>query len=102
MVAAHNAFRSGRVLAPENDDDRFVVDFVHTVTVGHTLCGDLNGYVEYAGFANLSHDEEYRGYFDAGLTYGLTADTQLDAGVRVGLTSAADDLGLFAGISLRF
>lgn len=27
MVAAHNAFRSGRVLAPENDDDRFVVDF---------------------------------------------------------------------------
>ncbi len=27
MVAAHNAFRSGRVLAPENDDDRFVADF---------------------------------------------------------------------------
>jgi caffeoyl-CoA O-methyltransferase len=27
MVAAHNAFRSGRVLAPENDDDRFVQDF---------------------------------------------------------------------------
>jgi caffeoyl-CoA O-methyltransferase len=27
LVAAHNAFRSGRVLAPENDDDRFVQDF---------------------------------------------------------------------------
>jgi len=27
IVAAHNAFRSGRVLAPENDDDRFVQTF---------------------------------------------------------------------------
>lgn len=27
VVAAHNAFRSGRVLAPENDDDRFVREF---------------------------------------------------------------------------
>ncbi len=27
LVAAHNAFRSGRVLSPENDDDRFVQDF---------------------------------------------------------------------------
>jgi caffeoyl-CoA O-methyltransferase len=27
LVAAHNAFRSGRVLAPENEDDRFVQDF---------------------------------------------------------------------------
>lgn len=27
LVAAHNAFRSGRVLSPENDDDRFVQAF---------------------------------------------------------------------------
>ncbi len=27
IVAAHNAFRSGRVLAPENEDDQFVQDF---------------------------------------------------------------------------
>ncbi|MCA0457628.1 MAG: O-methyltransferase [Chloroflexi bacterium] len=27
LVAAHNAFRSGRVLAPENEDDRFVAAF---------------------------------------------------------------------------
>ena len=27
LVAAHNAFRSGRVIAPENEDDRFVQDF---------------------------------------------------------------------------
>ncbi|MBI1281475.1 MAG: methyltransferase domain-containing protein [Anaerolineaceae bacterium] len=27
LVAAHNAFRSGRVLTPENEDDRFVQEF---------------------------------------------------------------------------
>ncbi len=84
------------------DNVRYVVDFVHTVTLSHDLAGDLGGYIEYAGFANLNHDEDYRVYFDAGLTYGLTRDIQLDAGLRVGLTRAADDLGLFAGISLRF
>jgi hypothetical protein len=83
-------------------DDRSVVDFVHTITIGHALAGDLSGYVEYAGFANLNHDEHYRGYLDVGLTYALTRDVQLDAGARFGLTEASDDIGLFVGMSLRF
>lgn len=82
-------------------DDRYVVDFVHTATVGHEIVGDLGGYIEYAGFLNLNGDEDYRGFFNAGLTYGLTPDVQLDAGIRVGLTQAADDFGLFVGISVR-
>jgi hypothetical protein len=85
-----------------SSDDRYVVDFVHTVTIGRPLVGNLSGYVEYAGFANFNHDEEYRGYFDAGVTYGLTRDIQLDAGLRVGLTRTAEDIGMFCGISLRF
>lgn len=85
-----------------SDGEGMVVDFVHTVTLGHDLVGDLAGYVEYAGFANLNRDEDYRGYFDAGMTYALTSDIQLDAGVRVGLTRAAEDVGVFMGVSLRF
>ncbi|MFN0133260.1 MAG: transporter [Phycisphaerales bacterium] len=83
-------------------DDRYVVDLVHTATVGRNLLGKLGGYLEYAGFCNLNRDEDYRGYFDAGLTYGLTPDVQLDCGCRVGLTKAAEDFGVFAGISMRF
>ncbi len=83
-------------------DDRYVVDFVHTATVGHEIVGDLGGYIEYAGFLNLNGDEDYRGYFDVGLTYGLTADVQFDAGVRIGLTKAADDFAVFAGVSVRY
>jgi len=84
------------------DDKRYVLDFVHTATIAHELIGDLSGYLEYAGFANLNGDEDYRGYFDAGLTLAVTEDLQLDAGVRMGLTEAAEDLGVFAGISRRF
>ena len=83
-------------------DDRTVVDLVHTLTLGHTLIGDLSGYIEYAGFANLNHDQRYRAYFDAGLTYALTPDLQLDTGLRIGLTQASDDIGLFVGMSYRF
>jgi hypothetical protein len=83
-------------------DEEYIVDLVHTATVGRGLFGDVGGYLEYAGFADLSGEQDYRGYFDAGLTYGLTPDIQLDGGIRVGLTEAADDFGVFSGISLRF
>lgn len=83
-------------------DDRHVVDFVHTATVGRALIGNLGGYAECAGFANLSGDEDYIAHFSTGLTYGLTPDILLDAGIRAGLTEAAEDFGLFAGASWRF
>ncbi len=83
-------------------DDRYVVDFVHTATVSRALVGDLAGYLEYAGFVNLNGDDDYRAFANAGLTYALSADAQLDAGIRLGLTRAAEDLGLFAGLSFRF
>lgn len=88
--------------AKSADDRRYTADLVHTITLGHDLVGDLAGYVEYAGLANLSHDERYRAYFDTGLTYAITRDIQIDAGVRFGMISASDDLGLFVGMSWRF
>jgi len=86
----------------DTDDDRYVYDFVHSVTVSRGITGDLAGYLEYAGFVNLNSDEDYRGYFDTGLTLGVSKDVQWDAGIRVGLTEAADDFGVFFGVSVRF
>lgn len=84
------------------NEDRHVIEFVHTITLGHPLMGELSGYIEYAGFASLSGEDDYRGYLDTGLTYALSPDMVLDAGVRIGLTQAADDAGIFAGMSFRF
>lgn len=83
-------------------DHRPAVDFVHTLTIGHDLTEEIGAYIEYAGFTSLTQDEPYRAYFDAGLTFGLTPDLQVDLGVRAGLTEASEDLGLFVGISLRY
>ncbi|MCC6322936.1 MAG: transporter [Phycisphaerales bacterium] len=83
-------------------NDRDVVDIVHTATVSRSLYEELGGFVEYAGFAGIDNDDVYRGCFNTGLTYGVTSDVQLDGGIRVGVTDAAEDFGLFAGLSVRF
>lgn len=75
--------------------------FISTATVGHQVVGDLNGYVELYSEANPA-DTGWVATFDAGLTYGIGNDWQLDAGVNVGLTDSADDLNPFFGVSARF
>lgn len=78
------------------------VECVHTATIGHQIVGNLDGFIEYAGFAALTGGQDYRASFDAGLTYALTPDIQLDGGIRIGLTQATEDVGVFAGISMRY
>jgi hypothetical protein len=81
---------------------RTVLDFGHTASLSRTIFGDLSGFLEYAGFSSLNRDHRYQGYVDFGLMYRIGKDIQLDGGMRVGVTQAADDVGFFSGISLRF
>jgi len=71
-----------------------------SATVNHVLVGNLSGFVEIAAAGPA--DGEWEVTFDAGLTYGIGEDVQLDVGAFVGLNRAASDLVLFAGISWRF
>jgi hypothetical protein len=84
-----------------HDGEDYTTDFVHTATIARTLIGDLGAFVEYAGTLNLNGAADYRATFNTGATYGLTPNLQLDAGVRIGLTDAAEDVGFFAGFSWR-
>lgn len=74
---------------------------VHTASLGHDLTDKLGAYVEYAGVAAVDGGHDYEAYADFGLTYGLTDDVQLDAGVNVGLNGPAEDLRVFAGMTVR-
>lgn len=88
---------------PRNQaNDGYAPDIVHSASYSHDLPGACNGYVEVAGFWSPSHDQDYRGYFDAGVTRGLGANAQIDAGVRVGMTRAADDFAAFVGLAWRY
>jgi hypothetical protein len=77
-------------------------EFINSITVGHNIVGDLDGYVEFFSAVSTEEDSEWVGTFDMGLTYGLTEDIQLDAGINIGVTRSADDWNPFLGLSWRF
>ncbi|HKP02438.1 MAG TPA: transporter [Chthoniobacterales bacterium] len=77
-------------------------EIVNAVTFSHDFTKRLAAYVEL--FSNVSN-ERHAGWiatFDCGLTYRLSPNVQLDTGVNVGLTDAADDLNPFVGLSVRY
>ncbi len=83
-------------------DDGYSTDFVNTVTFSHDIVGNLGGYVELFTLISSESNTDWIGTFDMGLTYGLTDDIQLDAGINIGITESAEDYNPFLGLSWRF
>lgn len=77
-------------------------EFVNTITVSREIIGPLGGYVEFFSMVSTESGAPWVGTVDLGLTYALTDDIQLDAGVNIGVTRSADDVNPFLGISWRF
>ena len=79
-------------------------EFVNSITFGHDLLvvRDLGGYVEFFSLVSAERGSRWIGTVDLGLTYGLSENVRLDAGVNIGVTKAADDLNPFVGLSWRF
>ena len=65
------------------------------------MTGPLGAYVEFASGLRPKREGDWVGTFDAGLTYGPTANLQLDAGVLLGISEEADGATFFTGLSLR-
>jgi Putative MetA-pathway of phenol degradation len=76
--------------------------FINSATLGHDLFGDLGGYVEFFSEVNTGQASRWVGTVDFGLTYEVTANLRLDAGVNVGITESADDVNPFVGMSWRY
>ncbi len=84
------------------DGSGYHPEFVNSITFSHDIVGDLAGYVEFFSVVSTDDDAKWIGTLDLGLTYGLTEDIQLDAGINIGVTRSADDFNPFVGISWRF
>lgn len=78
------------------------LDVIQTITFGHGIVGDLAGYVEFFSASSTESPTPWMATLNGGLTYGLTQDIQLDAGVNFGLTRSAPDVYPFMGITWRF
>lgn len=77
-------------------------EWVNTITFAHDLTTRLGGYVEFVAVTGSTQGFKWQGQFDAGLTYALSADTQLDLGCNFGVTKSAPDYQPFIGLSRRF
>lgn len=77
-------------------------EFVNSITFSHDITRRLGGYLEWFSAVSTERNSGWVGTVDFGFTYSLTRDLQLDAGMSVGVTRAAEDLNPFAGISWRF
>jgi len=88
--------------AQDSESSDYHEEVIKSVTISHDIVGGLAGYLEL--FSNLSteRDADWIATLDFGLTYGLRRNVQLDAGMNVGLTEAADDLNPFVGLSVRY
>ncbi len=86
----------------DTDDGEYDTEFVHTAVLGHEIMGPLGGYVEYIGIISGDGDSDYQSLIGTGLTYALSDDLVLDVGANFGLTKAAEDVNVFAGVTVRF
>jgi hypothetical protein len=77
-------------------------EYVHSLSIGHKIAGDLAGYVEYVGISPSRTGHVYRAYFSTGLSYLVGKNLQFDAGTLVGLNGRADAINVFSGVSVRF
>jgi hypothetical protein len=78
------------------------VEFVNTATIGRGVWGPLGAYAEFFSAVSTDDDAPWVGTVDLGLTYDLSADVRIDAGVNIGVTDSADDVNVFLGFSFRY
>lgn len=83
-------------------DNRYDAEFIHTAALGRDILEGVGVFVEYAAAQPFTSANGYRASLNTGLTFDLSAGLRLDVGVNFGLTPAADDLVLFAGMTLRY
>ena len=76
--------------------------FIHSITFEHRLYGKLEGYAEFYSEVSAEREARWIGTADFGMTYKVTDNLQLDAGINIGVTESADDLNPFVGVSWRF
>ncbi len=82
--------------------DGYHAEYVNSITVAHEITDALGAYLEFFTVAGQEAGGAWEGQVDLGVTYGLTADIQLDAGVNLGVTESAPDVQPFVGVTVRY
>jgi hypothetical protein len=85
---------------PEVPGGRQRFSFLNSITCGVAWTEKLGSFIEFVAVA--APKNPFEASFNSGVTYAVTPDMVFDAGVRIGLSRAAQDLGIFTGVSFRY
>jgi len=92
-----------RFEAARGQDQRgYHPEFINSIAVEHELIENLAGYVEFFSAVTTEAHSDWVGTFDTGLTYRVTRNLQLNAGVNIGVTRPAEDWNPFFSLAVRF
>jgi len=86
----------------DETDDGYDTEFILTAVVGFDLTDDLGFYIEGIGIESTDSGSDSRAILGLGFTHALSTNTVIDVGVNFGLAGDADDVNIFAGLTLRF
>lgn len=86
----------------ESDGSGYAPSFINTATIAFDLTDRLGLYTELFTERSTERGARWAVTGDTGLTYAISENIQLDGGINIGLTDAADDLNIFIGLSRRF
>ena len=95
------AINSGVEIAANDDGSSHHTEIVDSISVSRHLFGPVTGYLEFYSSVPTSHSGDWVGTVDPGLLWLVTKNFQIDTGINIGVTHAADDLQVFLGFSWR-
>lgn len=77
-------------------------EFGNSIALGHDLVGKLGFGIEFFSSVSTESNIGWSGTIDTWLTYAISEDVQLDAGVYIGVTRPAEDWHPFVGMTWRY
>ncbi len=77
-------------------------DYLNSVSLAHAITKKLSTYVEFATEISTAAHSSWIGTVDTALIYQPANNWELDAGVNIGVTKAANDLFTFIGAAWRY
>ena len=77
-------------------------ELINSISIGHAIAGPLSAFAEFYTQFDPGHTGQWIGTADFGIMWQLRDNLQLDAGMNIGVSRAADDLETFFGVSYRF
>lgn len=86
----------------EEDNTGYSFGFVNSASLSRDLTDDLGAYLEFFTEKRAESNAHWENSVDFGFTYAAAENIQLDTGINIGVTDAAEDYNPFVGVTFRF